>query len=118
MKRNRVTDRQVINESDAIDATTYYFDAFTTQEQLTSDQFQVATGHSDEIAAQRNDVTPANSTLVQHVEGDARVSGAQQTKPRIHGEDVKIVLGHTPIPGGSDEGVKSCASPMRESLVK
>jgi hypothetical protein len=118
MKGHRVANGEVIDESDALDTTTNNLDAFVTEQQLASDEFERAAHDRDEVTAQRHYTTPADPTLVQHVQGNTRTPGAQQTKPGIDGEDVKVVLRHAAIPGRRDQRRKARPRPASEALVE
>jgi hypothetical protein len=77
VKGDRVPRDEAVDEADAVDTTTNYFNAFVTEMQLAPDKFESATRHRSEITVQGHDVPPANPTLVEHVERDARAPGAQ-----------------------------------------
>jgi hypothetical protein len=118
MNGHHVTHRDVVEESDTIDATTNDFSAFIAEEQLASHEFQSVARDGDQVTAECQYSTPADPTLVEHIERDIRSTGAQQAEPRVDGKDMEVVLCDPPIVGRRDERGKARSRPAGESLVQ
>ena len=118
MQRHGVADVEVIKESDPLDASAHDLDPLVTEHELAAHEIESAALDGREVAVQGHDAAPTNSTVIEHLERDVCLPGAQETEPGIHGEDVEVVLGHATIPRGRDERRKASARSMREALVE